>query len=421
MTLDKKIMRMSYILFFLATVNIFSQSWKVVGNMPSPVFGQRAVVKDSLIYILGGFSEHQGTDLSLIQVYNPRTNQWKEAGEMNAERYEFIAENYSDSSIIILGGIQKGNENSSLEIWNFKSSPYIYSQNINFNRIFATGQIDGNSLYIFGGISTSTDSGTDYLIEYNIPSAKITYSVNPNIDNLPNSQLSSAVLGKNIYLFGGTLIGVSKFIYVFNTSTHNFRRLGTRLLESRAGAETLSIDTNQVYIVGGFNETNTALSSVEIFKAENDTAYIENGPQLNVARRFFSAVKFGNSLYVFGGQGSDGQPVSQVEELQDVTALKTQPQNLVNTFELLNNYPNPFNPSTVITFKVAKGVQVSLDVYSILGRFVKRITSGYFNPGEYKYSWDGTNEHGTTVAGGVYICRLTSKDYVDSEKMLLLK
>ncbi len=91
------------------------------------------------------------------------------------------------------------------------------------------------------------------------------------------------------------------------------------------------------------------------------------------------------------------------------------------TFALEQNYPNPFNPTTTINFSVPKTGIVNVSVYNSIGQLVKVVTNSNYIPGTYQATWNGTNDAGNLVASGVYFYRFTTKDYVRTMKMVLLK
>jgi len=87
----------------------------------------------------------------------------------------------------------------------------------------------------------------------------------------------------------------------------------------------------------------------------------------------------------------------------------------------LSNYPNPFNPSTIIEFALASREHVSLVVYNINGQKIRQLADREFEAGTHAISWDGRDESGEPVATGVYFYRLKAGDIVQSKKMVLLK
>ena len=95
---------------------------------------------------------------------------------------------------------------------------------------------------------------------------------------------------------------------------------------------------------------------------------------------------------------------------------------LPETFELSQNFPNPFNPSTEIQFTVGKDALVSLNIYDIQGRLVSSLVdNSFYSSGSYKITWDGNNQHGTQVPSGMYMYKLVSEHQTVSRKMVLMK
>jgi subtilisin-like proprotein convertase family protein len=89
---------------------------------------------------------------------------------------------------------------------------------------------------------------------------------------------------------------------------------------------------------------------------------------------------------------------------------------LANKHKLMQNFPNPFNPSTVIKFSIPKQGQVSLKVYDIMGREVKSLVNERLPSGVYESMFDGS-----ALNSGVYFYRLETEGYTETRKMLLIK
>lgn len=105
---------------------------------------------------------------------------------------------------------------------------------------------------------------------------------------------------------------------------------------------------------------------------------------------------------------------TSVEEIENEIEIPT-------AFGLSNNYPNPFNPTTTIEFKVPEVSNVKITVYNVLGQSVKTLVNANFTTGNYKVSWDGTNEVGSQVSSGIYFYRLDAGNFSHTKRMLLLK
>jgi len=93
---------------------------------------------------------------------------------------------------------------------------------------------------------------------------------------------------------------------------------------------------------------------------------------------------------------------------------------------LLQNYPNPFNPETWIPFELNQDSEVSLTIYDMAGRLVRRLDIGFQEAGTYlrrdqAIYWDGRTQSGEQVASGTYFYTLKTADYVSTQKMIILK
>ena len=90
-------------------------------------------------------------------------------------------------------------------------------------------------------------------------------------------------------------------------------------------------------------------------------------------------------------------------------------------FELTQNFPNPFNPATVIRFSLPEPGEVELAVFNILGRRVATLAEGVHEAGEHTVRWDGRDDEGNGVSSGVYLYRLKAGERSQTRKMLLVR
>jgi hypothetical protein len=88
---------------------------------------------------------------------------------------------------------------------------------------------------------------------------------------------------------------------------------------------------------------------------------------------------------------------------------------------LVRNYPNPFNPGTIIHYGVAERSQVNVEIYTILGQKVRTLVNDVQESGRYAATWDGRDDAGQALTSGTFICRVTSATGTGSVKMLLVR
>ena len=84
-------------------------------------------------------------------------------------------------------------------------------------------------------------------------------------------------------------------------------------------------------------------------------------------------------------------------------------------------YPNPFNPTTTISFSIKEKAPVELVIYNILGQKVRTLVNQPLEPGEHSIVWNGTDNKGRSVASGIYFYRMKAGNYSETQKMVLKK
>ncbi len=114
--------------------------------------------------------------------------------------------------------------------------------------------------------------------------------------------------------------------------------------------------------------------------------------------------------------------------IQEVTPLAVAIEDPSNTlpviatdYRLSDNYPNPFNPTTVIQYTVPKAGKVSIAIYNVLGEKVKTLVNAVMTPGTYSAIWNGTDDNGKRVTTGVYFYQLKAQNAVITKKMTFIK
>lgn len=88
---------------------------------------------------------------------------------------------------------------------------------------------------------------------------------------------------------------------------------------------------------------------------------------------------------------------------------------------LIGNYPNPFNPSTTIAFELKSNSLVDISVFNVKGQKVKTLVNQEMSSGNHTVNWNGTDENSNEVSSGVYYYRMSTPDFVQIKRAILVK
>jgi len=127
---------------------------------------------------------------------------------------------------------------------------------------------------------------------------------------------------------------------------------------------------------------------------------------------------------VYAHDGTDSVKVTGDDRVVYVNRydyLSTIGEGIPTEFALHENYPNPFNPSTTLRFDLPELSDVNVIIYNMLGQKVKTFNMQSTPAGYHSLTWNATNDYGDPVSAGVYLYQLQAKDFVKTQKMILLK
>jgi subtilisin-like proprotein convertase family protein len=119
--------------------------------------------------------------------------------------------------------------------------------------------------------------------------------------------------------------------------------------------------------------------------------------------------------------GDEGELVSWELHVTPPTAAPEPVVVGAENFALLGGYPNPFNSSTTVRYRMPREATVNLTLYNTLGQEVRTLISGPVPAGEHVAVWDGRDAHGANAATGMYLVRLEAGGRLATGKLLLLR
>ncbi|MBN1542245.1 T9SS type A sorting domain-containing protein [candidate division KSB1 bacterium] len=113
--------------------------------------------------------------------------------------------------------------------------------------------------------------------------------------------------------------------------------------------------------------------------------------------------------------------VLQLKKDPPTRVLATSGSGQPLVFDLKNNYPNPFNPSTTIEFSLAVPGLTSLTIHNLLGQSVRILTAAALPAGRHAVVWDGRDDNGRLLPSGIYFYRLDHPDFSRTRRMVFSK
>lgn len=90
--------------------------------------------------------------------------------------------------------------------------------------------------------------------------------------------------------------------------------------------------------------------------------------------------------------------------------------NISDDYKLYQNFPNPFNPATIISYKLNQSGYVTLKVYNLVGQVVKTLVSEYQEAGTYSKQFDAS-----VLSAGIYLYKLQVNNFTSVKRMTLIK
>ena len=141
--------------------------------------------------------------------------------------------------------------------------------------------------------------------------------------------------------------------------------------------------------------------------------------------RTVSALEFSPDNATLASRGSNGVTLLWDTSLNNIPTVTEEgiaaTPGLPTRTVLLANYPNPFNSTTQILYRLAAPGPVRLVIYNTLGQPVRTLVDEFQAIGRYQVQWDCRDRYGSAVAAGVYVARLLSPGGVQTRRMLYLK
>ena len=241
--------------------------------------------------------------------------------------------------------------------------------------------------------------------------------------------------------FGSTTVNISSWWFC---ALGSYNQISSMTIVS---GDPANLAANGLLVVTGKNLSNTA-SDLGLYNS-NSTGFtspsdMEDFVQwgsggltrenVAVAKGIWTAGEFvataaSGSSIEYDGEGNAASDWAEATtptlgaENSNVTSVED-PSGIPETFSLEQNFPNPFNPSTVINYTLPQSanlINTRLEIFNQLGQKVRTLVDTRQASGTHAVQWNGTNDSGKLLPSGLYVYRLQAAEFVDMKKMLFMK
>jgi hypothetical protein len=133
-----------------------------------------------------------------------------------------------------------------------------------------------------------------------------------------------------------------------------------------------------------------------------------------LGRRYYYYVTASSNLF-------ESDPSDTVDTVVETVISIDSQKNIPGEFKLMQNFPNPFNPSTTILYDLPQRVHVQISVYNLLGQKINTLVDSWQAPGHHEVVWTGQAQNGEKVSSGVYLYHIKAGYFISTRKMIILQ
>jgi hypothetical protein len=384
-------------------------------------------------YIITGYTESYGTggyDVWLIKTDSNGDTLWTRTFGGSQWEKGFSVQQTDDGGYIITGYTSSYGAGS-YDVWLIKTNS------------------NGDSLWTrtFGGNDYDTGSSVQQTNDEGYIIAGYTQSYGAGLTDVwiiktdsNGDSLWTCVVGGSFYDYGNGVQQTSDGGYIITGSTNSYgageddvwliRLAGTNPILS-VSPDTLTYSA----VEGGANPDDQSFQIENIgtstfdYSLSEDISWLTAAPMsggpipptdtvtVSVDISGLSAGDYAGDIIVTAPGAQESPDTVHVSLHIEASGLQPLQGNEIPTqFALLPAFPNPFNPITRLTFEIPRAGKVTLNIYNVQGKKVSELYSGWCSAGIYRATFNGAD-----LPSGIYFCRMTAGDFVQTRKMLLVK
>jgi len=381
-------------------------NWSPLGSgMNTNTAVQALAVIGTNLYAGGQFTTAGGVSANYVAKWNGST--WSALGSgMNGHVFTLVVmgtDLYAGGNFTTAGGVSANN----IARWDGSSwSPLGNGMNYPVTTLV----VMGTDLYAGGNFTTAGGLNASSIAKWN----GSTWSTLGN--GMNNTADALAAIGTNLFAGGTfTTAGGISANYIAKWDATSWSPLGNG---TNGILRALTVMGTELYAGGDFSTAGSV--SANNITTWDGSSWSPLGSGMNNA--VLTLIVIGTDIFAGGHfTAAGGVSANYVAKWGSVVTGIKRSSQIPSKFTLLQNFPNPFNPSTTFRYQLPQAANVQLIIYNTLGQVVRILVENEQSAGEYEVRWDGRDNTGRTVASGVYLYRIRTGTFVQTRKMLLLK
>ena len=439
-------------------------NWKIISSLSIPRANHSStVLPNGNILVTGSIGSPN--DLSSCEIYDTLLKTWRYTNPMNIGRSFHKAILLNNGKVLVVGGFMV----RSCELFDPITETWVFTDSLIIKRSFDLNAIllnDGNVLVV-GGRAYSDDYSYSMILN-NCEIYNVGIGLWKSTDTLRIARFkhtATTLLDGRVLVTGG--IGKNGKILnsceIYNPASGTWAFVDSLNIQRRNHSATL-LPSGKVLVAGGRNDSYSWLTSCEVYDPKSNTWTLVDS--MIFPRQDHSGILVSDSVILFSGgsmnsivwelydaknftpmywellpfekishdilQSPNGRAISIGGRTHsgiavystdicliyehNLTLVKIENNETPNSFKLFQNYPNPFNSQTVITYQVPEKEFISLKIFNPLGEELLTLDEGIKERGTYKITFNGSN-----LSTGIYYCRLNTRNYFKTIKMLIIK
>jgi WD40 repeat protein len=378
------------------------------------------LLNDGRVLIVGGNNAQK-----TAEIYDPATEQFSLTGNLTIEHSYHTATLLSNGCVLIAGG---QNENgpqthAAAEIYDPTTGAFTLTGSLNEHRSIHTATLlqDGQVL-ITGGIQTTTPGYGIVLNSCELYNpADGTFKLIQSLDQSRQGHAATLLNDGRVLISCGSWYQCNGELYDPTTGTWSLT--GEMTVMRRNYQTATLLQDGKVLLAGGYIAAST--SSAEIYDPTTNTFSAVDSMITPRMEHAAVCLPDGSVLVTGGYSSNDAVNLAERYLVGASTAVHSKPvqkeQETPESFQLSQNFPNPFNPITYLKYTLASSGNVRISVFNLRGELIKMLVDAEKSAGEYRVSWDGRNSEGNQMGTGVYLVRMDSGGRATCRKVIFIK